>query len=271
MPGPVHYREHPPDPVLADRVECVWTSTISAGFVTAHHRVLPDGCMDLLFDFQATSAPARVSVVGTMSRPHIFLTIGAVDLLGIRFRPGGLSSVVPLNAAELTDREADLASLLGRWPDEIWHELSEADPAIRIGRVQEAIMRRHPAPMDRYVRYSVSRIHASRGAVRLAALEAGTGLSARQLERKFAQHLGVSPKTFARIVRFKCVTSVAKRSEAPADWARLAAESGFADQPHLAREIKAFSGLCPTDFRAWSDGSARDVGFLQDQLVAEGE
>jgi hypothetical protein len=49
-----HYREFPPGPLLAGLVECFWTSTVrTAPKSSSFHRVLPDGCMDLLFDFSS--------------------------------------------------------------------------------------------------------------------------------------------------------------------------------------------------------------------------
>lgn len=52
MSSPPEYREHPPAPLLAPWVRCLWTSfRAEAPRRTSFHRVLPDGCMDLLFDF----------------------------------------------------------------------------------------------------------------------------------------------------------------------------------------------------------------------------
>ena len=94
----------------------------------------------------------------------------------------------------------------------------------------------------------MARIEAAGGALGLRELEASTGLSARQVERKFARHLGVGPKAFARIIRFKAVERAAA-GPGRQDWARLAADLGFADQSHLVREFRAFSGLTPTEYR----------------------
>src|SRR5687768_17728539 len=97
-----HYREFPPEPLLAGFVECFWTSTVRAAPRTSSfYRVLPDGCMDLLFDFSAVGR-ARASVIGTMTRPLTVITTGPVDLLGVRFRPGGLSVFLTLDATEVT-------------------------------------------------------------------------------------------------------------------------------------------------------------------------
>jgi AraC-like DNA-binding protein len=100
-------------------------------------------------------------------------------------------------------------------------------------------------------------------------LEQKTGFSGRQLERNFARHLGVSPKAFARVVRFQAVAAAAARLNQP-DWARLAADFGFADQPHLIREFKSFSGVTPAAYLHTTSGPRQDVGFLQDGVAATG-
>src|SRR5688572_6926670 len=81
-----HYREFPAGSLFAGLVECFWTSTVPTPPRTSScHRVLPDGCMDLLFDF-TTAGSRRSSVIGTMTRPLTVTTTGSVDLLGVRFR-----------------------------------------------------------------------------------------------------------------------------------------------------------------------------------------
>jgi len=71
--------------------------------------------MDLLFDFMAVGS-GRASVIGTMTRPITGTTTGSVDLFGVRFHPGGLSGLLTLNAAELTDARVDLANFWGQFP-----------------------------------------------------------------------------------------------------------------------------------------------------------
>src|SRR5215204_4246673 len=130
------YREFVPSPFLAASVECFWTSTVpTARRTSSFHRVLPDGCMDVLFDFMAAGSQ-RASVIGTMTQALTFTTTGPVDLLGIRFRPGGLSGVFPVNAAELTDGRVDLTNFWGRLAGEAWHRVGEATPAKRVEVLQ---------------------------------------------------------------------------------------------------------------------------------------
>jgi AraC-like DNA-binding protein len=244
-----NYREFRPEPFFAASVECFWISTVfTVPRTPSFHRVLPDGCMDLLFDFSALGSQ-RASVIGTMTRPLTFTTTGPVDLFGVRFRPGGLSRFMTLNAAELTDAQADLTNFWGPLAEEIWHRLADANPTKRMSLLQEILRKRgNQRPQtDPYLHHCVTRIEEARGSARIDDLENSTGLSGRQLERKFARALGVSPKTFARIVRFKAVAAAVASSDPPT-WVQLANDFEFADQPHLAREFKAFSGLRPTDY-----------------------
>jgi AraC-like DNA-binding protein len=257
------YREVAPGPTLAQAVECYWSSAAAApagGSIL--HRVLPDGCMDLLFDFGAAGGD-RATIVGTMSRPLVVTSDGATDLFGIRFRPGGIICFLPLDATELTDDRADLSAVAGRLAGELWDRLAEAEPARRPAVAEAALLARLPASglIDPYVLHCVARLEATRGALPIARLEASTGLSGRQIERKFARHIGLAPKTFARIVRFRSLLSAAWAT-GPRDWAGLAIDAGYADQPHLVREFGSFAGLSPTAYFAARE---EDVGFVQDR------
>jgi AraC-like DNA-binding protein len=256
------YREYPPGPALAHAVECFWSSAAAAPAGGSFlHRVLPDGCMDLLFDF-AGAAEARATIVGTMSRPLVVASEARTDLFGIRFRPGGLTSLLAIDAAELVDARADLGCFAGRLTGELWDRLAEAAPADRPGVAAAALRARlaGSAGIDLIIRRCVARIEASGGTLPIAGLEIATGLSGRQIERKFARHIGVAPKTFARIARFKALLAAAVAEPRGPDWAGLAADHGYADQPHLVREFGRFAGLSPAAFF----GASADVGFVQD-------
>lgn len=258
------YREFHPGPAFAGVIECFWTSRLEAapGF-SATHNVLPDGCMDVIFDFRSSDT-SRAFVVGTMTRPLNVNTRGPVEMLGVRFRPGGLAAVMKFEGTELVDERADLGNFWGRSASEAWHQLAETSPVARVNTAQKLLATRAKDKVneDPFVRHCVNRIEAARGGLRISDLERSTGLSARQLERKFARQVGISPKAFARVVRFKGVLAAA--SVGAPDWAGLAAEFGFADQAHLVREFKAFSGQTPAAFLGENPEPARDVGFLQD-------
>jgi len=219
--------------------------------------------MDLLFDFTA-AAEARASLVGTMTRPLIVTRPGPVDVFGIRFRPGGLSQYLKLEAAEITDLVCDLTDFLGKLAGQLWEKLAEVASDERIGIAEEILCRLADGGIrvDPAIERCVLRIQQVDGCLRMNELEQGSGLSARQLERKFARHLGIPPKTFARVARFRAVLKRARLRNAP-DWARIAADFGFADQAHLIRDFKALGGFTPSEYISARNSESRDVGFLQ--------
>jgi AraC-like DNA-binding protein len=84
---------------------------------------------------------------------------------------------------------------------------------------------------------------------RLEGIARDAGYSTRHLSRVFAAEVGMPPKTYARLARFGRFVSRLRRNEAASagapTWAALAAELGFADQAHLIREVRHFSGTTP--------------------------
>ncbi|MBI5088113.1 MAG: AraC family transcriptional regulator [Actinobacteria bacterium] len=76
-----------------------------------------------------------------------------------------------------------------------------------------------------------------------------TGLSARQLQRRFVRHVGYPPSRFARVARLQRFLHLATL-ESDEHLADLAARSGYADQSHLVRECRSITGLTPSRLRS---------------------
>jgi AraC-like DNA-binding protein len=92
------------------------------------------------------------------------------------------------------------------------------------------------------------RLVAGHGRDRVEAITAGLGWSRRHLTDRFRAEMGWSPKTLARVVRFEHAHRLAtKGSGLP--WAELSLRAGYADQAHLVREWRAFTGRTPTGWR----------------------
>jgi len=66
---------------------------------------------------------------------------------------------------------------------------------------------------------------------------------------RFEQAVGLTPKRYARVLRFHALIEGLAR-QAPEDWAQIAAEAGYADQSHLIHEFKRLAGMLPTAYRA---------------------
>jgi AraC-like DNA-binding protein len=85
------------------------------------------------------------------------------------------------------------------------------------------------------------------GDLRVSRLAERLGWSRKRLAARFADQVGVPPKTLARIARFQRACGLAETGQPP-DWARIAADCGFCDQSHLINEFRAFTGRTPETF-----------------------
>jgi AraC-like DNA-binding protein len=199
----------------------VWTGDGSG-------RVLPDGCMDLLWH------EGRLLVAGPDTRAHV--TAGAPGTwVGLRFYPGSAPDFLGVPAHELRDLRVELADL---WPvPEVRRLRSRIAGAPDLGTALEEVVAERAAPVDPVLRALVTRLDAGRP---VAATADELGLGARQLHRRSLVAFGYGPKTLARILRLRRALALA-RSGVP--YAETAARSGFADQAHLARDVRELAGL----------------------------
>jgi AraC-like DNA-binding protein len=108
----------------------------------------------------------------------------------------------------------------------------------------------HPA-----VAAALPQLRAGRG---IGWLVAQSGFGHRHFARLFLETVGLSPKLYARVSRFaRVIQRVTHEPAAP--WADVAAEAGYADQPHFNREFRALAGFAPGRYRALGAGLGRHV------------
>ncbi|ADO70916.1 AraC family transcriptional regulator [Stigmatella aurantiaca] len=247
MPSAPSYIEVLPRPPLAPYVQCFWALTGHAS-PGLSHRVLPDGCIDILVDLspRAEGEAPCLRIVGAMREAEVVPLSGAVGVLGIRFRPGGAHPFLRLPLQELTGGELALGLLWPReareWEGRLWETEGLQG---RVALLEELLLRRLvPGRRDDALAHAVGLIHATRGQVPLRTLEGVMGISPRQLERRFQATVGLAPKVLCRIARMR--HAVALLGNVPQlSGAALALEAGYCDQAHLVREFRALTGLTP--------------------------
>ena len=259
---PAGYFEHDPPADLAGHVVCFWTRAPEGpadALAPRIHRVLPDGCVDIVIGFSGSGSSGARSLevsqamgVGTMTRPLVLSGAMPDFYVGVRFRPGFAMSALGIPASELTDDRIEYSSI---------SETSDADLETLSGLETNderfdaivALVRRRllgGAQVPLSVRAAVQRITVENGNVRVASLADDIGITRQQLARQFATHVGIAPKTFARVMRARAALARADAARAAypraIDWSAIACDLGYYDQPHFIDDFKALTGVTPS-------------------------
>lgn len=221
----------------------LWTRADRAG---GAYRVLPDGCMDLIW------CEGALLIAGPDTVAHVAHGRPGGSYAGLRFAPGVGPALLGVPARELRDLRVPLDAV---WPGGAARRLAEmgAPRAGEWGRVGAPAQgaAAGAAALETWVVDRVraagtadplvSRMAAALGAGRpVAEVAADTGLGERQLRRRSEAAFGYGPKTLARVLRMQRALALARRG---VPYARVAATVGYADQPHLSREVKALAGV----------------------------
>lgn len=219
------YREWP----SSVRHATVWTAEPSR---EESHRVLPDGCMDLIWydDELLVAGPDTAAQVADWRPGRRYV--------GLRFGAGVGPRVFGVPGHTLRDERLALGDV---WEPALARRLHEQlvdapEPVAILERAAAEAMRRN-LPPDPIGAYLMRR--ATRGD-RVAVLADDAGLSVRQLHRRCLDAFGYGPKTLTRIVRMNRALDLARAGMGLSD---VAARAGFADQAHFARDVKELAGV----------------------------
>ena len=249
----MRYCEITPKAPLSSFVECFWT--LEGDGPTpgdSPERILPDGCVELILNFGARFSQhtngARVIqprhfLVGQMTGPILISPTGRVELLGVRFHPGGTSAFMRVPMNEVTDHVAELGSLSRELERELVSVSEDlATLAEKMKAVESVLLSRiRDTPWSMLL---AARIVSSAGLISVDQLALDAGISSRQLERRFMREVGVGPKLLSRILRFQQVFRAVERSDSA--WASIAIECGYYDQAHLIRDFNQFAQQTPS-------------------------
>ncbi|HMV50418.1 MAG TPA: AraC family transcriptional regulator [Blastocatellia bacterium] len=259
----MRYQEFSVAPPLTCYVECIWSlesdaelNGLNASAPVVPERLLPDGCIELILNFGARfqehtetghcELQPRRFVVGQMTHPVLVSPTGAVQLLGIRFAPGGPLPFFSCPPEELTNRIVSLEDAAAALDRELsQHPYDARGLPEKIRRIQSVLLNRLRACQEQgaSLQRAIAQIVHSGGQTSVDALANDLGLSGRQLERRFLREVGLGPKLLCRILRFQQVFRAVERADGK--WAQVAADCGYYDQAHLIRDFRQFAGQTP--------------------------
>lgn len=287
----------PTVPAIAPFVDSFWLydEPLRPGM----ERVLPNGMMQLLVNLAAdelgTYGPHRVTVVGGAALqgahggPVVIDTAHQRTIAGVSFRPGG---AYPFFAAPPSATGGTLVRL-----DDLWGRdgavlrdrlltarasapATQSAPAVRAVRADAP--RGGPTPDDAAARAVLRTLEAAlveratrplvpdpamtvavsglgRGAT-VTAVTDRLGVGRRAFTSRFTDRIGLTPKRFAMVRRFQRVLdTIADPDVDDLDWATIAVEHGYYDQPHLINDFRELAGVSPTGYRPRSAADRNHV------------
>jgi AraC-like DNA-binding protein len=188
---------------------------------------------------------------------------GASAGVQVTLSPLGARTILGVPMRELAHSVVELEELLGDDGRTLVERLQEPQTwNERIELVEAAIAKRAatPSPPPPDVVRAWARLVETHGSLRVEALARELGCSRRHLAARFREHVGLSPKTVARILRFRRAVRLMLRDVER--WADVAYVCGYSDQPHLNRDFRQFVGASPSAYLA----SAASVTYLQDAV-----
>lgn len=253
----MRYVRHRPGPLLGDFVDYFWL--LSDAPSHAWELILPSGTSELVINVADDEIRiyrpgslvdcARYSgavVSGTYHEPFVIDAAQHASVMGVHFKPGGAFPFFGSPAGDLADRHVDLDAVWGRAAAELRERLCAAGSVAErfrliectLGRQTRRPLERHPA-----VRSALDAFALGYGGP-MRELARRTGLSQRRFIQVFTAEVGMTPKLYQRVRRFRRMLARVPDGGTP-DWTSMAAEHGYFDQSHLIHDFRSFAGLTP--------------------------
>jgi AraC-like DNA-binding protein len=246
-----------PGTLLAGCVARIWY--FDGTLATARERVFPDGTLEIIVQLDTPHRPGRdapadrfppVCVTGLRTTAEVVeAPAGRCRVLGVRLRPAGAFCLLGGSLAGLAARTVDLHDVLGNAAAELATRVHAArDGAAAVATAARWAGRRiaDGPGADSTVQRALAAIVGDGGSRSMTALDAWQGHSRARFTAAFRDQVGVSPKRFARIVRFD--RALAATANPNATLGEIALAAGYFDQAHFATEFREHAGLTPSAY-----------------------
>ena len=237
---------HKPHHHLARFVDTYWELKSDKDFTVAD-KVIPDGCVDLIFNFGNDYVIDSENCVLQNEKAYLGGTITefkennitpGTHIIGVRFKPAAFAYLYSFSSLhELTNRCVEIGRQMIPDPKSLQNNFPAAFDAFFSARI---------TPPKHILLPLVDFIEASKGVVSIREMAQTNFTTVRQLERNFKYYIGLSPKEYTNIVRFKFARDMITSRCRNRKISDIALECGYYDLAHLSNAIKKYTGEVPS-------------------------
>lgn len=257
----MNYYTFPPSEKLRDLVRFFWVFESDDDLTDPYvYRSMADSCSELIFHYKGRyheitkngkKTPSFLSGIHSQTQEyHRFITDEPFGIFGAYLYPFAAFRLLNLSPSELTDETPSLTSALGNKGAELEERIFLApDNRSRYQILTDFLEQQfstyqaHSHPALSAVRFVIH----SKQNYSVRQLAEHFNLSERQIERKFKEYSGFTPKKYMRLVRFSEACNQYERADQKT-LTEIAHHCGYYDQSHFIKEFKSFSGYHPSDY-----------------------
>ena len=257
----MNYQTFNPQPALQDFVKCYWILQVPPESDPQKQRAIADGYIEMIFHLaddvrsytedEGYALQPRAMILGHPVKPFFFEPTGAVDTFSVRFRPYGFANLIDRPLCDLTDKVLPLGELFGaEFSQRAVHTITRAaDTRERIMAIEHLLLEKvnTQETIDHVIKNTIDTIVASKGNSTINILTKDNDTYRRQLERKFARQIGLSPKQLGKIVRLQTALRMLLNRSGDKLY-NIAYDAEYYDQAHFIRDFKEFIGTTPKAF-----------------------
>ncbi len=258
----MNYNTFSPTTELEAIVKCYWTLESAAEPIPQKQRIVPDGCIEMIFHFGdlykqyledgSSIIQPRSFVFGQIISYLDIEPTGATAIFAVRFHPDGFIPYATIAIKEMENKAVSLEKLFGKDGLLLEEEITNAaDTTERIRIVEKFLSTRLAAAesIDRIVSTTVETILNINGQLSVDELSQQLNINRRQLERKFHSVIGLSPKKLSKIIRLQATLKMMINNETE-NLTAIAYHGEYYDQAHFIKDFKEFTGMSPKNFYA---------------------
>lgn len=263
----MNYNIIKPSEILSKFIRYYWTLEILNPKNPEPYRVIPLGCVELMFFFKkpyvkissdgnTSESYSRTVIRGQQSSFVDLRATGDIGIFSVIFRPHGAMMFFSLPLNKLTDQSIALSDIAGKEASTLSEQIENSESNIERVHYIERFLLKKLLEKEYYdfkrINSVIHKIISSKGEITVDEMSYEACLSNKQLERKFSKYVGMSPKQYLKIVRFQKVLKT-KELNPDLSLTSLAYDCGYYDQAHFIKDFKLIAGMTPKSFFSLGD------------------